>query len=186
MQSVFLEGKVVSIANVATRSSRRELAKAKARMQDQLRRLLDALTRPEPPVFVTFVVQARGEFDLGDNVPTAMKYHRDTVARWLAGKPERIPVHRNGVPVIHRGCLKMTRPPAPDDDSAPYRWFYEQQLTPPGGNGGVRVFVDRHPPLAHLARQLEALAALAETSDVCNGEMHRLLRAARILREETA
>ncbi len=137
LQDILIPVQIPSTAN--TRAHRFSRNTQKADQQDQVRRYLDMMAvRPqiEAPgkcskifVHVTMIRVARGRLDQEDNLPTAFKAIRDTIARWVHGLDETVPRMKDGLPVIVKGKLKMTRPHAPDGRKDGIAWAYQQQRT---------------------------------------------------------
>ena len=121
---------VPPLANTSTRRARFKLHREKAEQQNAVRRHLDLMgRRPSLPCRVTLVRISRTRLD-SDGPVMALKYVRDTVARWIHGLDEVVPRMKNGRPVLDpRGRVEMTRPEAPDGPNDGITWAYGQRPT---------------------------------------------------------
>jgi hypothetical protein len=124
LQDLFLP----SLANTSTRRAWGIQAKEKATRQDRLARELRAhFVIPELPCMVTLIRESPRMLDVKDNLPGALKYLRDTVARWAHGLNEQVIARdKRGFPKFKRGSAQMTRPHAPDGPKDGIEWDYDQ------------------------------------------------------------
>lgn len=128
-QAIEVECPVPALANTSTRRSRFKLQREKKLQQEAVREALDLMgRRPELPCKVTLHRIASTRLD-SDGPVMALKYVRDTVARWIHGLPETIPLLKDGRPVLDKaGKPKTTRPPAPDGPNDQIEWAYGAQI----------------------------------------------------------
>jgi hypothetical protein len=117
-----------SLANTASRTAWGIQVKEKKARQNRLaRELRKRFVIPELPCTVTLIRESPRMLDPKDNLPGALKYLRDTVARWAHGLDETIIARdKHGFPKFKRGKVQMTRPHAPDGPKDGIEWEYDQ------------------------------------------------------------
>ena len=140
-QEIEIGTPIPSLANTSTRRRSAALARDKAEQQNRVRRALDLRAhRPTMPCVVRLTRLAARRLD-EDNVVGALKYVRDTVARWAHGLAETTPALTAGgqIRLTKRGRLATTRPRAPDGPQDGICWLYAQDKPPAKGFQGVRI-----------------------------------------------
>lgn len=149
-QDILIPVAVPTVAN--QRKHRFAKNDQKAKQQDEARLYLEAMgVRPELEgpgkctrifVVVTLIRVSRGSLE-DDNLRTAFKAIRDTVARWAHGIPEKVPRMKDGRPVFKGGKIRMTRPRAPDGAKDGIRFRYGQQSTREVGRTAARILIEQ-------------------------------------------
>ncbi len=140
-QTIEVRTPIPSLANTSTRRRWGTLASEKAHQQDSVRRALDVRgKRPTLPCIVRLTRVCSMRLD-DDNVIGALKYVRDTVARWVHGIPETLPARRAGgqLKLTRRGHIATTRPRAPDGPGDGIVWQYGQDRARERYYQGVRI-----------------------------------------------
>lgn len=134
---------VPPLANTSTRRARFKLHREKAEQQGTVRMHLEIMAdRPRLPCRVTLIRVSRSTLD-SDGPVMALKYIRDTVARWIHGLDEVVPRMKDGRIVLDsRGRAKTTRPHAPDGPNDGITWAYGQQRTKRTGYQAVRIVLE--------------------------------------------
>lgn len=146
---------VPPLANTSTRRARFALHHEKAEQQKLVRSHLETMAdRPQLPCRVTLIRIAHSRLDT-DGPVMALKYVRDTVARWIHGLDEIIPLRHHGRLVVDkRGRVKTTRPHAPDGPKDGITWAYGQSYSKTVGMQAVRIVIEDLADMGEAERRI--------------------------------